>query len=123
MVAGLPDGYREEVGAAIADGAAIVGGSSVLAEKLALAGELAFDWCIEVLKWRVPHKMNRDNMAWVSMVTRCKGIASQTILTMLARTNDQQLRRQQLNQLPELLALIRDEEKRLPLIDGRANSN
>ena len=66
--------------------------------------------------------MTKHNMAMVSTLLRAKGIASQTVLTMLMRTNEQQLKKQQLNQLPALLKMIRDEEKRLPLIDGRAES-
>lgn len=54
---------------------------------------------------------------------RAKGVSSQVILTMLMRTNEQQLKRRQIDQLPELIRMIKSEEKRLPLIDGRAESN
>jgi len=67
----------------------------------------------------MPKKVTKNSMAIFNTLLRAKGVASQTVLTMMARTNDTQLKRQTLNQLPDLLRLIREEEKHLPLLDGR----
>lgn len=57
-----------------------------------------------------------DTDAFASVV-RAKGQASQTVLTMVARTNDTQLKKQALGKLPELLKLIQEEEGRMKLIE------
>jgi hypothetical protein len=57
-----------------------------------------------------------DTDAFASVV-RAKGQASQTVLTMVARTNDTQLKKQALGRLPELLKLIQEEEGRMKLIE------
>jgi hypothetical protein len=45
-------------------------------------------------------------------VMRAKSNAANTALTLAARVNDAQLKRQALGKLPEILKLIQDEEKR-----------
>lgn len=51
-------------------------------------------------------------------VVRAKGQASQTALTMLARTNETMFKKQALGKLPELLKIIQDEEGKMKLIEG-----
>jgi hypothetical protein len=51
-----------------------------------------------------------------SSVMRAKGQAAQTALTLLARSNDTQLKRQALGKLPELLRIIQDEESKMKTI-------
>jgi hypothetical protein len=43
-------------------------------------------------------------------VMRAKSAASQTVLTLVSRVNDQELRKRALDRLPELLRIIQDEE-------------
>jgi len=53
-------------------------------------------------------------------VVRAKGQASQTVLTMLARTNETQFKRQALGKLPELLKIIQEEQGKMKLIEAVA---
>jgi len=41
---------------------------------------------------------------------RAKSAASQTVLTLVGRVNDQELRKRALDRLPDLLKIIQDEE-------------
>ena len=88
-------------------------GDGFLADKLSEASERSLDWCLEILKAKLPPD---DTDAFASVV-RAKGQASQTVLTMVARTNDTQLKKQALGKLPELLKLIQEEEGRMKLIE------
>ena len=80
---------------------------------------MSLDWCIDILKRDIPVYWIRGETEQPQSILRAKGVASQIILTMLMRTNEQQLKRRQIDQLPDLIRLIKSEEKKLPMIDGR----
>ncbi len=89
-------------------------GSGVLAGKLETVGELALDWCDQILRHPLPSK---DDEAF-GTIARAKGVAAQTGLHTLMRVNEMRLKRQALGKLPELLRRIREEEKKIPLLNA-----
>jgi hypothetical protein len=118
----VADGHRQEISETITQDSApwIRDGDDLLAQKLVEAGGLSLDYCIEILRRPLPEELSKDTAYQFQAITRAKGIAAQIVLTMLARTNDQQLKRRQLDALPDLIRMIKAEEKKLTLIDGRA---
>jgi hypothetical protein len=53
----------------------------------------------------------KQNSLGFPSIVRAKSHAAQTVLAMLARTNEAQLKKQALSRLPELLRLIQDEDR------------
>ena len=90
-------------------------GDGLLAGKLENVGELALDWCDEILRYPLP---DRDDEAF-GTIARAKGVAAQTGLHTLMRVNEMRLKRAALGKLPELLRRIREEEKKLPLLNAK----
>jgi hypothetical protein len=65
------------------------------------------DWCNEILRRPLPKSGNNPSFAGIM---RAKSAASQTVLTLVGRVNDQELRKRALDRLPDLLKIIQDEE-------------
>ncbi len=84
-------------------------GDGLLAGKLDNVGELALDWCDEILRYPLP---DRDDEAF-GTIARAKGVAAQTGLTTLVRVNEMRLKRAALGKLPELLRRIREEQQKI----------
>ena len=89
-------------------------GDGVLADKLSRALELSLDWDLQILKTELPPE---DTDAFASVV-RAKGQASQTVKMLAARIDDNELKRQTLKRLPDLIKLIQEEEGRMKLIES-----
>lgn len=87
-------------------------GDGVFSQRLRQASGLSLDWCVQVMGMKLP---SQDSEAFASVV-RAKTHTSQTVLTLLARTNEMQLKQQALGKLPELLKIIQDEEQKMKLI-------
>jgi hypothetical protein len=80
-------------------------GDGLLSGKLETGADLSLDWCIEALK--MPLKKDDENFA---AIIRAKSNASNTVLTLVARVNEAELRKRVMDRMPELLKLIQAEE-------------
>ena len=109
-------GHRKETGPRTAEDpeAGLRDRNGVLAGKLSRALELSLDWDLEILEADLPPN---DTDAFASVV-RAKGQASQTVKMLAARIDDNELKKQALGRLPELLKLIQEEEGRMKLIEA-----
>ncbi len=90
-------------------------GDGLLAGKLETVGELALDWCNQILR----HPLPGEDSEQFGTIARAKGVAAQTGLHTLMRVNEMRLKRAALGKLPELLRRIREEEKKLPLLNAK----
>ena len=103
----VANGHRKETSEAAADDpeTRLRGGDGLLSGKLETGADLSLDWCIEALQ--MPLKKDDDNFA---AIIRAKSNASNTVLTLVARVNEAELRKKVMDRMPELLKLIRAEE-------------
>lgn len=110
-------GHRQAANQATADvaEARLRDGDGILAGKLIEGAGLALDHSIDVLKMELPAR--REKEAFAAILTS-KDRASQTILTLVARSNENKLKRQAVDKMSELIRLIQaEEERRMKLIE------
>jgi hypothetical protein len=67
------------------------------------------DYCVDTLRMPLPRQKSEAFPA----VLRAKSHASNTVLTLAARINDADLKRQTLDKLSELVEIIKQEDRKL----------
>lgn len=112
---------KSEIAEAVAEapGARVRDGASVLATALEDASQLAIDQSIDILRMYA----NTQDEKTFGTVLRAKCAVIGHILSAKLRVSEESFRQQRFDRLPELLALVAEEEKRLParlLIEGSA---
>lgn len=85
----------------------------MLARKLERGARLSLDFCNEILAMPMPEVYHKQ----YPTIMRAKTAASQTVLMMVAKTDENQLRRAQNTELSQLLKRVMEEEKRIPLLE------
>jgi hypothetical protein len=101
----MPNSKDNSLEITVSQVTATVNGDGLLSGKLETGADLSLDWCIEALK--MPLMKEDENFA---AIIRAKSNASNTVLTLVARVNEAELRKRVMDRMPELLKLIQAEE-------------